>query len=825
MTNQKLRAPLLPKRQRGVATILIVIFVGIAITATALGILHSLRSTQERQISVHAQTHSQAAVWTGAEAFRQYLEGLDATALETFATTKNTLSRAVDINGIGDVALKAYAFSNIANGDGSYNMTINITAKDATAQAASNLQVVYKLTPKTISAPYQLTAAAGFYGDLNLSGGLNIDGPGSGNINVKGNLVAHGSVSGTGLGHVNATGDVLIGSDIEAESLTSNGNVVLTGSAKGDINAAGYPGLGKGNILMTASTTVSTNLHANGNILLTGSSPHGTVDARGFIESTGWPGESNLGVLTAANDDVSSDYFSVELNEGETFQDRLETEEADNTDTEIDSYSAQLAAGLRPYFASNYTANSPYSYSRAHFTALEDKCDNLTTADAVRACKTQVGKLETALTGRDTVDVFNRLNPDDLDPADPTLPKYPVNDIKFNDGPSSVAAKGFITVTGNSGAVGELTTTSGIDCGRTWANYTTIVSKWITGCGSATVAATAPTVPEVAELEPFVMPPPPVVNAWTQKGAAHYAFEPDGNKIKVKVQNINNIPAGDYYLGTYASQGANEYICSEVNTSNVCTLPVAAADAWPMCGWGDGTGGGNACFVYRDSDGDGEKDWVISGAGSLAPGIIWFEGDIEINSGNLFNTVIATGNIETTGSFKGAAVNFAGPSQICAMEFDFTHEGVNIKPTQGSNHTIRFQDQYPTECKAGAATTVLAGDTATDFFVKQIANMAFLSGGENPEGVFTGGNVIFSASSEVMGTVMSADVLDASGAATIYGYIIATGQGNGASNRMTAGAKINLNNLPPLYGDNVVNSDGETAGSLFNSEMLWSRYL
>ena len=45
-----------PSRQRGVATVLIALFIGIAITAMSLSILHSIRSTQERQVGSHAQT-------------------------------------------------------------------------------------------------------------------------------------------------------------------------------------------------------------------------------------------------------------------------------------------------------------------------------------------------------------------------------------------------------------------------------------------------------------------------------------------------------------------------------------------------------------------------------------------------------------------------------------------------------------------------------------------------------------------------------------------------------------------------------------------------
>lgn len=815
-----------PRRQRGMATILIALFIGIAVAATSLSILHSMRSTQERQLTVHAQTHAQASAWTGMNALRAHLESLDETELVDFATAA---AAPVAIGEVGDADDTLFATVNggaVSNGDGSYNVTVNLAAVDTSAQASSNMEVVYKVTPGTAAVPHQLDAAAGFYGDLNMSGGLDISGPGAGDIHVKGNLVANGSIGGDGLGHVKSTGDVLIASDISADSLTANGNIVLTGSASGDIYAAGYPGLGKGSIALTASSSSQKNLYANGNLLLAGTTPLGVVDVRGYIEATQWPGSGQYGVMRAVNDDVAANYFAVELNEGESFQDRLDAEESGDAAT---TYGAQMDAdpNLRPYFEQSYTPSSPYAYTNAHFDLLEAKCAD---AENVMTCESEVGKLKSALTGT-TSYIFDRLNPADLEPASiaGAPAQYSVNKVEFKDGPAEVQAKGPVTVTGYSSQVGDIVSTSSVSCSAGWPNYTSIDAPMISGCNSAIASATAPTVAEVAELAPFVMPPPPVVDAWVQKDSAHYAFEREGNKTKVTVRAINGIANGEYYLGNYAADGDNEYICSEVNASNECTLPVSMNDAWPMCGWGTGTGTGNQCLFYKDTDRDGDEEWLLQGAGSMAPGILWFEGDLEINSGNLFNSVVVTGDIKTSGNYKGAGVNFSGIGPICQMTFNLTHQGITIAPAQGANHSTRFADQYPTDvCPAGANTTMPNGQTErdTDFNVLTLANVAFLAGGyEIPDDPtsFSGGNVVFGASAEVMGTVLSADVLDASGSATIYGYISAAGQSGNGSNRVTAGAKINLNDLPSLYGDTVPTVDG-SSGAPGTVEVLWTRY-
>ena len=55
------------KKQSGIATILIVVLVGAAMTATALSLIHSVKSTQQKQITAHAATNAQAAAWAGVE--------------------------------------------------------------------------------------------------------------------------------------------------------------------------------------------------------------------------------------------------------------------------------------------------------------------------------------------------------------------------------------------------------------------------------------------------------------------------------------------------------------------------------------------------------------------------------------------------------------------------------------------------------------------------------------------------------------------------------------------------------------------------------------
>ena len=64
--------------QRGIATVLILLLVGLSLSVAALGTAHYIRSQQKQDIATHAQTQAQMKAWTGAELVRQYLQKLQA---------------------------------------------------------------------------------------------------------------------------------------------------------------------------------------------------------------------------------------------------------------------------------------------------------------------------------------------------------------------------------------------------------------------------------------------------------------------------------------------------------------------------------------------------------------------------------------------------------------------------------------------------------------------------------------------------------------------------------------------------------------------------
>ncbi|WP_248112253.1 hypothetical protein, partial [Ralstonia pseudosolanacearum] len=86
----------------------------------------------------------------------------------------------------------------------------------------------------------------------------------------------------------------------------------------------------------------------------------------------------------------------------------------------------------------------------------------------------------------------------------------------------------------------------------------------------------------------------------------------------------------------------------------------------------------NTCFSYFNGT------WSTNGA-TMAPGVVWFHGDLILGVGTYENTVIATGNLTTSGSTVVHAPNYGGLSGQC-------------------NNTA-FPALYPTNFCAGGAFT------------------------------------------------------------------------------------------------------------------------
>ena len=265
----------------------------------------------------------------------------------------------------------------------------------------------------------------------------------------------------------------------------------------------------------------------------------------------------------------------------------------------------------------------------------------------------------------------------------------------------------------------------------------------------------------------------PTFDAYAYQSSANYAFERVGNDTKVTVKNVSTIPDGSYFLvGSGATQ---DYVCSGKSYAP------ASCPAKICSGYSEY----NSCFAYSAGK------WTVAGT-TMAPGIVWFKGDLEAGQGTFYNSWLATGNITTGGNNLSYAANYAGHASLC---------------NNGS-----FPSLVPKNfCKAGSSTLLTVG----------AGNIAFGAGGQVGNS-YSGGKITLSASNHVYGDVLAGDILETGGSTTVHGYISAARIGNNAGNsKLGASTKIDLSNLPSSF------KPGETAvtpAAANSANLIWSRY-
>lgn len=266
-------------RQKGIAAILILVTLGLALTATMLGSAHYLRTSQEQHMVLHAQTIAEARVWTAAEALRGYLEEV--------AKDEDEWGRLEEED--------SFSFS-MEDGKGYFveakiidvspeQLRAHLTARAAEntrAEAATGLEVVYQITSQGSESPSAPSRSAlNFLGGLNISGDLQVrTQPGQnyemnvdGDVELKGfsaggiDVVrSTGSISVVGgssttvremhancdvrlsniaftVNNIRATRNVCLADSVSSQSIVANGSVDIKGGTHGDISAlANKPG-------------------------------------------------------------------------------------------------------------------------------------------------------------------------------------------------------------------------------------------------------------------------------------------------------------------------------------------------------------------------------------------------------------------------------------------------------------------------------------------------------------------------------------------------------------------------------------------------------
>lgn len=354
-----------------------------------------------------------------------------------------------------------------------------------------------------------------------------------------------------------------------------------------------------------------------------------------------------------------------------------------------------------------------------------------------------------------------------------------------------------------------------IQCGASdWSVFDAIsVNGLATGCpdpaDSPLTVAASNTVNVMEELTPFSMSPF-IIDTRALKSKANLAFtyDTDTSRMQVEVKNINGITDGIYDIGSMNDNHKN-YLCATFSGSTCTELEI------PNLAVCLGYSLYNDCVSYNV----GTNTWIFNGTGTI-PGILWFEGNVNLGSGVYYSTILATGDVTSSGEFKGISVNYGGYAEIC--ETAATHivnkDGIDFK----SMYKGLFEDKYPTNlCEGGEYQSTPTGNIG-------------IAAGSYTDGSYGGGNIDLTAKNEVFGSILAGNLLQTSGDTTVHGYVTAAvlGSHGGESNELGASTVIDLRDAPSTYAPTIVPSmvepctvDCEPNNYAEKSKVLWSRYL
>lgn len=227
------------KRQRGVATLLIVLMVGLAVSVTVAATIYSLRGTQSQQLTTHSATAAQAAAWRGVEALRLYLLQVDTSVWPGWVGND-----AKPVSGLEALGVRAATVTSIeAAGSDHYRVSAQVigTAGVGSALTTATVEVIYDVVPGSGTPGIPPVCASMpkapmvFNGNLDYSGGkLDVtNAVDYENIVVAGNLTIGGGSTARISGCVK--GDV----SLSGGGITDNGHLYSEGTIR--INGMGNP--------------------------------------------------------------------------------------------------------------------------------------------------------------------------------------------------------------------------------------------------------------------------------------------------------------------------------------------------------------------------------------------------------------------------------------------------------------------------------------------------------------------------------------------------------------------------------------------------------
>ncbi|GAA4999783.1 hypothetical protein GCM10023206_00960 [Acinetobacter puyangensis] len=749
--------------QQGFATILVVLLVGLALGASVLGTAYYLRSSQSSLVSGHALTNVQSGAWNGVEIVRRYLAELT-TAEQLTALTGQTLTVSKP-SGTNSGSLSA-VINNVEQNGTTYLITAIITNISNASKASSKVQVTYEVNlgsggTSTIVDTTTINVID-IYGDLNVGGGIEVKGGENAVINVHGNFTSSGNTF-TGVSELNVTGNVkLNGGGERITSITSNGNVYLGAGSEVDY------------------------VYAKGTVTVDSGKQEGEIYANKDI------------IITNGSVKVANTFTNIELSGGGTL-------------------TTAVAGGyIKVSNGSVGTANAQgdITFSGSSATSLISGA-NITIGNGTIGTAKAKGTI-TATGGNIT----------------------------------NALAKGNILIS-NYPTFTNITTEQTFYCNTQWWNtFISIKATKISGVSncpssnsgintdsipSVTFASDEPTTP-TGSTKTVATNDGIKVNAYDYLSNANYIFYTDTNgRIKVKVQNVWNQSksidySGDYYLGKirlggnqyWAGNSYTGYLCKSLdineleyceNTPNIGQLKnyIYQLKLFP-----NEPNTTNGQYVSYDT---GSKTWSLADTGnynstsnpiapdvpSLAPGVMFFYGNLNVGQGAYTNTIIATGDI--IASIPAVyAPNYAGAGKVC-----------NIS---GYQMPVNLCSSSSTLTKITVANIALMAGSCTDSTSLTTCKSTYM-----------GGNITLNSNAYIYGNVIAGSRFNTSGASYVAGGITAANLGASSQSSSSFNSKvtIDLTNVDKSTIGNSGSTDTENGGGTNSTSttasIKWARYL
>jgi hypothetical protein len=785
------------KGQRGIAIILLVLFVGLVLLVTVAGTVRAVRYAQEATLSAHAATPAQATAWNAAENIRRYLDVVDPRTVRAWANASTppseqapmtlTLTRAGNAP-VANMQARIIGVTKVVPGNvptnpqnNDYRITAELvgTAGTGTVKAATSLEVVYDIVlpppvPPTPPPPGGEAGPLNFFRDVNFTGDMHITGAANASLNVLGDVTIS-STNLTGLEEINTTGTVQVNSAVRLQQIHANEDVYLTEGADAQL------------------------VRARGDVLLSGGGMHGEI-------------YSNQSV-TFHSSEARKVYAKGELIVGHPTLSCLDPPTGNEDGTYIGE--AKIEQAVWWYScgggAKILYGNTTLRYHGAHRYGLVGAHASFINQQQIRT----LGDMD--IRSAESVGFLSSKGNIRHDTA--------AHPPQFG----YCARQNLVIPQQNNNLQGAVWGYYGGAYTYGGSNTLGIYPLSTAPSGSLCRLGLIDFPPVLLAEVPEYTRDRPRVDVRPLRSSANLIFErsADGLDTRVTVQSLNGVP-DDTYVLAYAQSAATAW---EPKTFDVLCRPqfVSAArprhasSGQPWCA-GLGMGGANpqpiwricetqewegTCYKYNVAT----STWTLhSWAQSIPRGVTWFEGNLTLGSHGYVNTFLATGNITVTSSHRTMAPNYAGYNLLCANAPVLNVWGQALA-------TPTFAGRYPTNLCNTATQSVI---------YNKIGNLAFIAGSYDPDGTFRGGDIHIEGGTRIDGSVMAGNEIETLGNTTISGHVMGAAQGTAHGPSGDFGETLNLNMAPvvgftpgefPCMGPECA---PPPAGN--QARMKWSRY-